>query len=145
MPRTNEFTRAERERQDRFIRQCLDEQAVTLEQVMADQRVAPGDLLAWMRSRLFKRRMTRVRQQLAARREIEIDLAAVRAAARLSELAAAGAEASPLRQVWVDLVKLSRAATPASRSREATKSLVHPDVSPDEARQLRAQLEASAD
>jgi len=106
--------------------------------------VSPRRFGFWMANRRFRRRLAAALRALARASEVDLQLAACRASARLDKIANQKGGTSVARQACVDLVRLARDARRRKRRKveptPAPPSLAHPDLDPEDVRDLTARL-----
>jgi hypothetical protein len=144
--------------QSLFLRQARDE-GLWLDELRNRQKIEPQTLSRWMRSPKFRRALDEAMSQAARLRDLEIDLASVHAAKKLTELSRGdkhGLHASDqvIRLACVNLIYLAREGPGLHLNNSLKKRRIavvdhelprvpanHPDVPPEEAERLRYELD----
>jgi hypothetical protein len=129
-------------RRARFLRACMHSDK-TLSELMEEFAISPATFARWLLRDDFRRALNRVRRYLKQTRELDIELAATRAAAALAQPTTGKGKPA-----YIDLIKLARD-TRARRRHEIAElkspevPLIHPAVSSEEASRLLADLQQS--
>ena len=146
---TPKVTRKVRKLQDEFFHNCVNS-TQTLDEILEDLGVPPETLSGWLTEKDFRVRLHGMRRYLRRARDIQLEIGALHAAGMLMRSATDTATTpitSVARSACVDLVRLARdsrarvsANNPTPDEMTKRRSLYHPDVPEEEARELIEEL-----
>jgi hypothetical protein len=122
-------------KQNRVI-DALENSGRTMSQILHDQRMTPRELGRWMAHGRFRVELRRLRRSLRGLRVLDLEIGATIAAGLMAKVASdPDAMTRELqRRVCVDLIRLS--GTRRGARREPTNPFPHPEVTPQQAKEL---------
>ncbi len=144
-PKINPFTKLT-PAQQRFLK-GIAEPGATPQNVRAAMKLRPGTVDGWHAQHRFRRALVVLRRQLAARRELAVEVAAAHAADVLAETAIGGKGVTNAnqRRALSDVIRLARSRPIAPRNKQPDEPSEPPMLAPtDEQDHLLATLRGEA-